>query len=65
MYQIDLRDAAQKFVNAHLDLPPALTDEAPLMHQIRDAMFRAQVHRLRNEDGDGDETRASRSCARG
>ena len=58
MYQIDLRDAAQKFVNAHLDLPPALTDEAPLMHQIRDAMFRAQVHRLRSEDGDSDETRA-------
>lgn len=57
-YQVDLGDAAQKFVDSKLSLPPALQTDAPLMTQIRDAMFRSRFHTLRGEDGSADEQRA-------
>ena len=39
-YQLDLADAAEQFKNEQISLPPALTDDAPLMTRIHDAMFR-------------------------
>ena len=39
-YQLDLDDAARKFKEEGLALPPVLPDDAPLMTRIHDAMFR-------------------------
>ena len=39
-YQLDLADAAEQFKNEQIPLPPALSDDAPLMTRIHDAMFR-------------------------
>lgn len=58
MYQLDLRDAAEKYTGERLPLPAELPEEAPLMHRIRSSMFRAQVQRLRGEGGEADEARA-------
>ena len=42
-YQTDLKDMAKRYAKAGLDLPAPLTDEAPLMTQINDAMFLSDV----------------------
>jgi len=39
-YQLDLADAAEQFRQENIPLPPPLTEEAPLMTRIHDAMFR-------------------------
>ncbi len=39
-YQLDLDDAARDFREHHITLPPPLSDDAPLMTRIHDAMFR-------------------------
>ena len=39
-YQLDLADAATQFQKGNIPLPPPLTDDAPLMTRIHDAMFR-------------------------
>ncbi len=39
-YQLDLNHAAQEFAREQIPLPTPLTDEAPLMTRIHDAMFR-------------------------
>ena len=39
-YQLDLADAAEAFRQAGIPMPSPLTDEAPLMTRIHDAMFR-------------------------
>lgn len=39
-YQLDLADAAQEFQKQNIPLPPPLSDDAPLMTRIHDAMFR-------------------------
>lgn len=57
-YQINLRDAAQKYADAQLSLPAPLEEEEALMLQVRDAMFRSQVQRLKGEDGTAEEARA-------
>lgn len=57
-YQVDLGDMAEKFAASDLPLPAPLAAEASLMHQVRDAMFRAQLSRLRGEEADGHEARA-------
>ena len=64
-YQIDLRDVAQKFVTNNLALPPALPKDAPLMLQMRDAMFRSHYLSLRDEDGSGEEHRAFQLLSEG
>ena len=39
-YQLDLADAAIQFQKGDIPLPPPLSDDAPLMTRIHDAMFR-------------------------
>ena len=39
-YQLNLADAAEQFQKEQIPLPPPLTEEAPLMTRIHDAMFR-------------------------
>jgi len=39
-YQLDLADAAIQFQKDNIPLPPPLSDDAPLMTRIHDAMFR-------------------------
>jgi len=39
-YQLDLADAAEQFERQQIPMPPALSDDAPLMTRIHDAMFR-------------------------
>ena len=38
-YQLDLDDAAREFGEMQLEKPPVLSDDAPLMTRIHDAMF--------------------------
>lgn len=57
-YQIDLRDAAAQYASDNLPLPQVLPEDETLMLQVRDAMFRAQVKRLRGEAHEADEARA-------
>lgn len=44
-YQLDLDDASQAFRDNHIPLPPPLSDNAPLMTRIHDAMFRGESAR--------------------
>ena len=39
-YQLDLDDAVREYKEMQVAMPPALTEEAPLMTRIHDAMFR-------------------------
>ncbi len=39
-YQLDLDDAAREFQEMQVEIPPILSDDAPLMTRIHDAMFR-------------------------
>jgi len=39
-YQLDLADAASEFQKENIPLPPVLSEDAPLMTRIHDAMFR-------------------------
>ena len=39
-YQLDLADAAEQFQKEQIPLPPPLSEDAPLMTRIHDAMFR-------------------------
>ena len=39
-YQLDLADAAEQFQKEQIPLPPLLSEDAPLMTRIHDAMFR-------------------------
>lgn len=48
-YQLDLEDAAQQFVQYHLDLPAALPKAMPMMTRISDQMFRDRVMQLRGQ----------------
>lgn len=57
-YQVNLKDTAEKFAAQHIAPPKPLDAEAPLLHQIRDAMFHSQLKKLRGEDGSRDEQRA-------
>lgn len=50
-YQLDLDDAAQKFVNNDIPLPAPIADDATLMTQISDAMFRSAVERKHTGEG--------------
>ena len=41
-YQLDLADAKREFDEQHIEMPPALDADAPLMTRIHDAMFRGE-----------------------
>lgn len=57
-YQLNLKDAAQEFVDNHIDLPIPLADSAPIMTRIHDHMFRSQYYKLRGLDGQDEEKKA-------
>ncbi|MBR1667489.1 MAG: bifunctional fucokinase/L-fucose-1-P-guanylyltransferase [Bacteroidaceae bacterium] len=57
-YQIDLKDLAQKYADNNIALPNPLDEEALPMQQIHDAMFRAQVQKLRGDDFTANERKA-------
>lgn len=42
-YQLDLEDAAAEFQKFHLPMPEPLSEQAPLMTRIHDAMFRGEA----------------------
>ena len=44
-YQLDLNDAARQFAAHHIPLPPPLSDDAPLLTRIHDAMFRGDSNK--------------------
>ena len=48
-YQLDLQDAAYAFVQEGIALPAPLPEDAPLMKQIHNYMFRSQVKKLLGE----------------
>ncbi len=49
-YQVNLKDMAEKYNALHLSLPEPLSDSAPLMTRIHDAMFRSEA--LRTTDAE-------------
>ncbi len=57
-YQSDLDHAAQDFAKYNLPLPQPISDSAPLLTRIHDAMFRAQVKLNKSEDASADEEKA-------
>ena len=57
-YQIDLKDIAEKCVKEQIDIPSCLAEEATPMQRIHDAMFRAQMQKLRGEACEENEQRA-------
>lgn len=57
-YQVDLGDAAREFATNNISLPEPLADDAPLLKRIREQMFRSEVLRLSQKDGDAYERKA-------
>lgn len=48
-YQLDLHDAARAFANGDIALPAVLDSTSSLMTRMSDAMFRAEVCRMRSQ----------------
>ena len=57
-YQSDLDNAAHEFATNNLPLPQPISESAPLLTRIHDAMFRAQVKLNKGEDASADEEKA-------
>lgn len=57
-YQIDLEDAAKEFVSNDIPAPKAISEKAPLLTRIHDAMFRSQVLKNKGEDYKEEEDKA-------
>jgi galactokinase/mevalonate kinase-like predicted kinase len=57
-YQLDLKDLAQYYHNAHLPLPEARDENHPGIHHIHDNMFRAKVQEYKGKNGSGYEQKA-------
>lgn len=57
-YQSDLDNAAHEYANNNLPLPQPISESAPLLTRIHDAMFRAQVKLNKGEDASADEEKA-------
>lgn len=64
-FQLNLRDAAQKFCDMDIPAPHVVTEDDSIMKQVREAMFLAQLKQLRGEDGSTDEARAFRLLQQG
>jgi len=59
-YQIDLKDLARKYADNNIELPQPIAADALPMQQVHDAMFRAQVQRLKGEPCGDNEQKAFR-----
>ncbi len=57
-YQIDLEDAAKEFVEEDIPTPSRISEKAPLLTRIHDAMFRSQILKNRGEDFKEEEDKA-------
>lgn len=57
-YQSDLDHAAHEFQQNNIPLPKPVSETAPLLTRIHDAMFRAQVKILKGENAKADEEKA-------
>ncbi len=57
-YQVDLGDMVRQYTDLQLEMPAPVEEDAAMMTRIRDAMFRAQLHKVRGEDGTAEEQRA-------
>ncbi len=57
-YQIDLEDAAKEFVENNIPTPKNISEKAPLLTRIHDAMFRSQIQKNRGEDFKKEENKA-------
>lgn len=57
-YQLNLKDAAEEFVEARLPLPAPLPERASLMTRIHDHIFRSHYLKLQGKDGREEETKA-------
>lgn len=57
-YQIDLEDAAKEFVSFDIPTPESISDKAPLLTRIHDAMFRSQIKKNKGEDSKEEEEKA-------
>jgi galactokinase/mevalonate kinase-like predicted kinase len=57
-YQINLKDAAQEFYRNNIAMPNPISDNESLMTKIHDAMFRAQLHKLKQEPSENEESHA-------
>jgi len=58
-YQLDLDNAAHAFADNNTPLPKPLSDNAPLLTRISDAMFRSEVERLSGRsNGESEEKKA-------
>lgn len=57
-YQLDLDHAAHEFARERIAPPPQLTDNAPMMTRIHDAMFRSELEKLNGHDGSQNEEKA-------
>ena len=58
LYQLNLKDAAEEFVDARLPLPAPLPERASLMTRIHDHIFRSHYLKLQGKDGREEETKA-------
>ena len=54
-YQLDLQHAAQCFAREDISLPQPVAEDTPLLNKIHDAMFRSEVLRLQNKNGQQEE----------
>lgn len=57
-YQSDLENAAHEFATHNLPLPQPISESAPLLTRIHDAMFRAQVKMNQGKDAATEEEKA-------
>jgi hypothetical protein len=57
-YQLDLDHAAHQFAANGIEEPKAISDKAPLLTRIHDAMFRSELARLSNNEYKSEEQKA-------
>ncbi len=57
-YQLNLKHAAEEFVQGGLPLPNVLSTQVPMMTRIHDHMFRSQYLKLQGKDGHEEELKA-------
>ncbi len=57
-YQLDLNHAAHQFAANGIEEPKAISDKAPLLTRIHDAMFRSELARLSDNEYKSEEQKA-------
>lgn len=63
-YQVNLKDMAQKFAQNDLALPEELSNDAPMMTRIHNAMFRSEALSQKNPERSKEEERKAFSLLR-